>query len=126
MPHLPIHRQSHTNLNILNTSKTKEQIIYFRKTKGRETLPLHMHVLRWNVLTTSSSLGVTVLRQLTWSSNSSQRAQQRLFLSRNQKQSQLPQKLLVNFYRSTIENVLTNCGMPAEQLPNTLCLSCVF
>lgn len=52
-------------------------------------------------------------KQLTWTANNShlvKKAQQRLFFLRKLTQVQLPQKLLLNFYRSTIESILTNCA----------------
>ncbi|XP_062849614.1 uncharacterized protein LOC134311895 [Trichomycterus rosablanca] len=52
-----------------------------------------------------------VYGQLTWTVNTShliKKAQQRLFFLRKLKKAKLPQKLLVNFYRSTIESILTS------------------
>ena len=52
-------------------------------------------------------------KQLTWTTNTSllvKQAQQRLFFPRKLKQAKLPQKLLLNFYRSTVETILTNCA----------------
>lgn len=57
-------------------------------------------------------LGVNISNNLTWTSNTSnlvKKAQQRLFFLRKLRQARLPQKLLVNFYRSTIESTLTSC-----------------
>ncbi len=57
-------------------------------------------------------LGIHMTEDLTWSLNTCslvKRAQQRLFFQRKLKQAGLPPKLLVSFYRSTIESVLCQC-----------------
>ncbi|XP_059843356.1 uncharacterized protein LOC132403735 [Hypanus sabinus] len=61
--------------------------------------------------TTNTSLTWTTNTSLTWTTNTSMlvnKAQQRLFFLRKLKQAKLPQKLLLNFYRSTTEIILTN------------------
>ncbi len=77
-----------------------------------ENSPLHIQGESAEMMGSLKFLGVTISKQLTWSANTSllvKRAQQRLFFLRELKQAELPQKLLVNFYRNTIESILTNC-----------------
>lgn len=81
-------------------------VIDFRRTGH---LPLHIHGEAVESVERLKSLGVTLSNRLTWTSNTSslvKKAQQRLFFLGKLKQEQLPQKLLLNFYRMTI---LTNC-----------------
>ncbi|KAI4899819.1 hypothetical protein NFI96_005030 [Prochilodus magdalenae] len=68
----------------LNVSKTKELIIDFRKGERTHT-PLN--------------IGGTLV----------ERAQQRLHFLRRLRRVNLPQQLLCNFYRSTVESILTSC-----------------
>ena len=97
---------------VLNTSKTKELIVYFRRTKKEVHLPLHIHREAVESVEDLRFLGVNISNKLTWTSNTSnlvKKAQQRLFFLRKLRQARLPQKLLVNFYRSTIESTVTSC-----------------
>ncbi|KAI4878453.1 hypothetical protein NFI96_000505 [Prochilodus magdalenae] len=97
---------------VLNTSKTKEIVVDFRRTKKSDHLPLHISGAEVERVEKVKFLGVHITNHLTWSSNTSclcMRAQQRLYFLRKLKQAQLPQKLLVNFYRSTIESILSHC-----------------
>ncbi|KAI4885125.1 hypothetical protein NFI96_011804 [Prochilodus magdalenae] len=57
-------------------------------------------------------LGVHISEDLTWSLNSStmvKKAQQRLYFLRSLKKAHLCPRILVDFYRCTIESILTNC-----------------
>ncbi|KAI4891004.1 hypothetical protein NFI96_004964 [Prochilodus magdalenae] len=97
---------------VLNTSKTKEIVVDFRRTKKSDHLPLHISGAEVERVEKVKFLGVHITNHLTWSSNTSylcMRAQQRLYFLRKLKQAQLPQKLLLNFYRSTIESILSHC-----------------
>ncbi|KAF7658302.1 hypothetical protein LDENG_00014450, partial [Lucifuga dentata] len=96
---------------LLNTSKTKEVIIDFRRTRV-DHAPLHIN---GDVVETVSSfrfLGVHLSGELTWSVNTKAvmaKAQQRLHFLRVLRKNKLDQRLLVTFYRSTIESVITYC-----------------
>ncbi|KAI4896218.1 hypothetical protein NFI96_025832, partial [Prochilodus magdalenae] len=97
---------------VLNTSKTKEIVVDFRRTKKSDHLPLHISGAEVERVEKVKFLGVHITNHLTRSSNTSylcMRAQQRLYFLRKLKQAQLPQKLLVNFYHSTIESILSHC-----------------
>ncbi|KAF7665153.1 hypothetical protein LDENG_00151510, partial [Lucifuga dentata] len=96
---------------LLNTSKTKEVIVDFRRTRV-DHAPLYIN---GDVVETVSSfrfLGVHLSGELTWSVNTKAvmaKAQQRLHFLRVLRKNKLDQRLLVTFYRSTIESVITYC-----------------
>ena len=97
---------------VLNTSKAKELIIDFRRTKGRDYLPLYIHGNEVECVNDLKFLGVTLSRQLTWSSNTShlvQKTQQRLFFLRKLKR--VSSHRTVNFHRSTIKSITKTCTM---------------
>src|SRR4029434_1515864 len=57
-------------------------------------------------------LGVHISEDLSWTLNTStlvKKAHQRLFFLRRWKKANLSPQILVNFYRCTIESILTNC-----------------
>src|SRR4029434_7482942 len=57
-------------------------------------------------------LGVHISEDLSWTLNTStlvKKAHQRLFFLRRLKAAHLSPQILVNFYRCTIESILTNC-----------------
>uniref|UniRef100_A0A669BZP0 Reverse transcriptase domain-containing protein n=1 Tax=Oreochromis niloticus TaxID=8128 RepID=A0A669BZP0_ORENI len=96
----------------LNTAKTKEMVIDFRRTKQSEHSTLYIDGEEVERVESFKFLGVHISADLTWSTNISHqvgKAQQRLYFLRKLRQVQLPQRLLVNFYRSTIESLLTYC-----------------
>lgn len=90
------------NLN-LNTKKTKEIIIGFRITKKTHHTGLSIEEER---VDSFKFLGVHISEDLSWSLNTShliKKAQQRLFVLRTLRHNRLPQDLLKNVYRCTIE-----------------------
>ncbi|KAI4901016.1 hypothetical protein NFI96_010353 [Prochilodus magdalenae] len=85
----------------LNVSKTKELIIGFRR--GERT---HKQVSSFKFL------GLYLVEDLTWTLNTShivRKAQQYLHFLRRLRRVNPPQQLLCNFYRSTMESILTSC-----------------
>ena len=102
---------SHNNLD-LNTAKTKEIILDFRKSK-RTVLPtLSIRGEEVERVESFKFLGVHISADLTWSVHTShqvKKAHQRLYFLRKLKQAHLPRPLLVNFYRASIESILTYC-----------------
>ncbi|KAI3377374.1 hypothetical protein L3Q82_008562, partial [Scortum barcoo] len=84
-----------TNNLLLNTGKTKELI--------------GMTVERVNSF---KFLGVHISEDLTWTTGCSKlvkKAHQRLFFLRTLRKNHLSSDILVNFYRCTIESILTSC-----------------
>lgn len=96
---------------LLNTSKTKELIIDFRRKKA-EIQPLFINGDCVERVASFCFLGVNIEENLSWSVNTSEllkKAQQRLYLLRILRMNNITQRLLVSFYRTTIESVLTYC-----------------
>ena len=63
-------------------------------------------------VTSFKFLGVHIPKDLPWTLNSSiliKKAHQRLFILKRLKKAHLSPQILVNFYRCTIESILTNC-----------------
>ena len=95
----------------LNTSKTKELVIDYRR-KSTDIPPL---VISGDCVERASNfrfLGVHLDEDLTWSTNTSaivKKAHQRLHFLRVLRNNKLPQELLVSFYRCSIESILTYC-----------------
>ncbi len=101
---------SENNL-VLNTRKTKELIVDFRKCKA-DPLPIIINGDYVERVRSFKFLGIYLSNSLSWSTNTTaavKKAQQRLHFLRVLKKKRLCQKLLVAFYRSAIESVLTYC-----------------
>jgi len=91
----------------LNTGKTKEIIVYFRKSKRCTHAPIHINGTEVERVSSFSFLGV-----LSWTLNTStlvKKTHQRLFFLRRLKKIHMSPQILVNSYRCTIEGILTNC-----------------
>ena len=98
---------------LLNTSKTKEMVIDFRKQKG-EPAPLSINGDCVQRVSSFKFLGIHLAEDLSWTTNTSavvKKARQRLHFLRILRSNHLEEKLLVAFYRSTIESVLMYCIM---------------
>jgi hypothetical protein len=97
--------------NILpNVNKTKELIVDFRKQQRVHPL-IHIDGTAVEKVESFKFLGVRITEELKWSTTDSvvKKAQQRLFnLGRLMKFGLAP-KILTNFYRCTIESILTGC-----------------
>ena len=92
----------------LNTIKTKEVIMDFRRHRA-DPAPLHINGDCVERVSTFKFLGTHISEDISWSANTSavvKKAQQRLHFLRVLKRNKLEEKLLVTFYRSTIESVL--------------------
>ncbi|KAI4872906.1 hypothetical protein NFI96_001928 [Prochilodus magdalenae] len=97
---------------VLNTQKTKEVIVDFRKSRNQAHTPIHISGAEVECVSNFKFLGVHISEDLTWSLNSStmvKKAQQRLYFLRSLKKAHLCPRILVDFYRCTIESILTNC-----------------
>ncbi|KAI4892187.1 hypothetical protein NFI96_026690 [Prochilodus magdalenae] len=78
---------------VLNTQKTKEVIVDFRKSRNQAHTPIHISGAEVECVSNFKFLG----------------AQQRLYSLRSLKKAHLCPRILVDFYRCTIESILTNC-----------------
>ncbi|XP_062843794.1 alpha-tectorin-like [Trichomycterus rosablanca] len=104
----------------LNTSKTKEIVIDFRRTNEIDHLPLHINGEEVEMVESLKFLGVYMSDQLTWTVNTShliKKAQQRLFFLRKLKKAKLPH--FYPFGLGDIENPRVDDGgsstIPLEQ-----------
>ncbi|MCJ8732086.1 hypothetical protein PDJAM_G00206930 [Pangasius djambal] len=97
---------------LLNTSKTKELIVDFRKEKSVPLDPIHINGMAVERVSSFKFLGTHISENLSWSTNTSsliKKAHQRLFFLRTLKKNHLSADILSNFYRCAIESILTNC-----------------
>lgn len=93
----------------LNIKKTKELIIDFRKKQTVHT-PLHINGEIVERVSSFKFLGTHISEDLSWTTNitaSVKKAQQRMFFLRMLRKINLSGRLLVSFYRCSIESVLT-------------------
>ncbi|XP_068116810.1 baculoviral IAP repeat-containing protein 1e-like [Hyperolius riggenbachi] len=93
---------------VLNTAKTVEMVIDFRK---HASIPPPIYIEGNEVARVSSVrlLGTTISDDLTWRANTTatqRKAQQRLFFLRQLKKFGMAHELLRSFYSATIESVL--------------------
>ncbi|KAI4902937.1 hypothetical protein NFI96_005134 [Prochilodus magdalenae] len=87
-----------------------EVIIDFRR--GEEPTLLNIGGTLVERVSSFKFLGVHFAEDLTWAINTShlvRKAQQRLHFLRRLRRVNLPQQLLCNFYRSTMQSILTSC-----------------
>ncbi|XP_064865159.1 uncharacterized protein LOC115108497 isoform X2 [Oncorhynchus nerka] len=103
-----MHTASH-GFHLIN--KTKEMIVDFRK-QQREHPPIHIDGTVVERVVSFKFLGVHITDKLNWSTHTdsiAKKAQQRLFNLRRLKKFGLSPKALTNFYRCTIESILSGC-----------------
>ncbi|KAI4896159.1 hypothetical protein NFI96_032373 [Prochilodus magdalenae] len=101
----------HDNNLTLNTQKTKEIIMDLRRSRSQAHPPVYISEAAVEQVTSFKFLGTHISSDLTWSLNSSvlvKKVQQRLYFLRSLKKFHLSPRILVNFYRCTIESILTN------------------
>ncbi|KAI3366931.1 hypothetical protein L3Q82_009573, partial [Scortum barcoo] len=89
---------------VLNTSKTKEVIVDYRRSRRTEHAPLLIHGEAVERVNNIKFLGIHITSDLTWSMNTAHLV--RLFFLRKLKRAGLSPQLLTNFYRATIESIL--------------------
>ena len=95
----------------LNVNKTKEMILDFRK-QQRELPPIHIEGTAVDKTEGFTFLGIHITDKLQWSTHTDsvvKKAQQSLFNLRRLKKFGLTPKTLTNFYRCTIESILSGC-----------------
>lgn len=96
----------------LNAKKTKELIVDYRKSKSCSHAPVLIDGTEVECVPSFKFLGVYISEDLSWTLNTStlvKKAQQHLYFLRRLKKARLSPKILVNFYRCTVESNLTNC-----------------
>uniref|UniRef100_A0A3B3D318 Reverse transcriptase domain-containing protein n=1 Tax=Oryzias melastigma TaxID=30732 RepID=A0A3B3D318_ORYME len=101
---------SENNLT-LNTKKTREVIIDFRK-HSPDPAPLHINGELVERVHTIRFLGVLISDDLSWTANITaviKKAQQRLHFLRVLRKNRLCTNLLLTFYQSSIQSLLTYC-----------------
>ncbi len=104
----------------LNTLKTVEMIVYFRRTPP--ALP-PLTIMNSTVTAVESFrfLGTTISQDLKWDNHIDsivRKAQQRLYFLHQLRKFNLPQELLKQFYSAIIESVLCTSITGSAQLPN--------
>uniref|UniRef100_A0AAZ1X703 Reverse transcriptase domain-containing protein n=1 Tax=Oreochromis aureus TaxID=47969 RepID=A0AAZ1X703_OREAU len=95
----------------LNTKKTKELIVDFRR-HNTDLAPLYINGECVERVHTFRFLGVLISAEISWTDNISavvKKAQQRLHFLRVLRKYKLDSNLLLTFYRSSIESLLTYC-----------------
>ena len=95
----------------LNTKKTKELIVDYRKSNDGKHTTIRNNGTAVGYVASFKFLGVHISEDLSWTLSTStliKKAHQRLFFLRRLKKVHLSPQILVNFYRCTIESILTN------------------
>ncbi|KAK3541748.1 hypothetical protein QTP86_002145, partial [Hemibagrus guttatus] len=93
---------------LLNTSKTKELIIDFRREKGRTYDPIHINGMAVERVSSFKFLETHISEDLSWTTNTSslvKKAHQCLCYLNKLKKNHLSSTILLNYYHS----ILTNC-----------------
>ncbi|KAI4888889.1 hypothetical protein NFI96_000986, partial [Prochilodus magdalenae] len=101
----------HNNNLTLNTQKKKEIIMDLRRSRSQAHPPVYISGAAVEQVTSFKFLSTHISSDLTWYLNSSvlvKKAQQRLYFLRSLKKVHLSPRILLNFYRCTIESILTN------------------
>ena len=95
----------------LNVCKTKE-IVDFRKLQRGGHDPIHIEGAAVERVSNFKFLGVYIKDDLTWSMQAGsavKTAQKRLYFLRRLKKFGMSAKTIINFYRCTIESILSGC-----------------
>ncbi|KAI4892451.1 hypothetical protein NFI96_008743, partial [Prochilodus magdalenae] len=100
----------HNNNLTLNTQNTKKIIMDLRRSRSQAHPPVYISGAAVEQVTSFKFLSTHISSDLTWSLNSVlvKKAQQRLYFLLSLKKVHLSPRILVNFYRCTIESILTN------------------
>ena len=99
-----------TNDLRLNVSKTKEMIVDFRQ-KRPPLAPLTIDGTDVEQVTSFRFLGAVINNTLTWDNQCRAilgKARQRLYFVRKLKSFRVKKKILISFYRSIVESILTS------------------
>ena len=87
-------------------------IVDFRRRQVEEHAPLHINGSAVGMVSCFRFLGVNISNDLTWSAHTDKvvkAARKRLFFLRRLKKFGMDSVILTNFYRCTIESILTGC-----------------
>ena len=98
---------------VLNVSKTKEIVVDFRKSKSVPST-LIVNNSEVEIVDSFKFLGIHITSNLSWSLQARymcKKGQQRLYFLRCLKKFHMKPEILVNFYRSIIESILTGSIM---------------
>ena len=98
---------------VLNVSKTKEIVVDFRKSKSVPST-LIVNNSEVEIVDSFKFLGIHITSNLSWSLHARymcKKGQQRLYFLRCLKKFHMKPEILVNFYRSIIESILTGSIM---------------
>ncbi len=96
----------------LNVSKTKEQIVDFRKRQQRPYTPLMISGTPVERVSSFKYLGVNISEDLTWTTHIQtqvKKARHRLYHLRQLRKFRVSPAILKTFYSGAIESVLTQC-----------------
>uniref|UniRef100_A0A8C9VFB8 Reverse transcriptase domain-containing protein n=1 Tax=Scleropages formosus TaxID=113540 RepID=A0A8C9VFB8_SCLFO len=96
---------------LLNTTKTKEIIVDFRR-QEREHTPITISGSPVERVTSFKFLGVHITEDLTWTTHTNavvKKAHQRLFFLRRLRKLRMNQKILKTFYTCAVESIITGC-----------------
>ena len=96
----------------LNLSKTKELIVDYRKRQGAENALITIYGTTVERVSSLKFLGVHICEDLTWTHHTdaiTKTARQRLFFLRTLRRFNMDSRIFCNFYRCTIESILTGC-----------------
>ncbi|KAK3518346.1 hypothetical protein QTP86_018579, partial [Hemibagrus guttatus] len=103
---------------LLNTRKTKELIIDFRREKGRTYDPIHINGMAVKRVSSFKFLETHISEDLCWTTNTSslvKKAHQCLFYLNTLKKNHLSSTILLNYYHSILTNCITvwygNCSV---------------
>ena len=95
---------------VLNAVKTVEMVVDFRKNPAPLT-PITLSDSTIDIVESCRFLGIIISQDLKWELNISsitKKAQQRMFFLRQLKKFNLPKTMIVHFYTSIIESILTS------------------
>ncbi|TWW65003.1 putative RNA-directed DNA polymerase from transposon BS [Takifugu flavidus] len=97
---------------VLNTSKTKELIVDFRKARGGTQDPIHINGMAVEHVSSFKFLGTHISEDLSWTTNTSsiiKKAHQRLFFLRTLRKNQLSSAVLVILKASLMQLFFLFC-----------------
>ena len=96
----------------LNVSKTKEMIVDYRRRQEEAHAPLHINKSKVEKVSCFRFIGVNIRNDLSWSAHTDKgvKADRKcLFFLRRLKKFGMDSVILTNFYKCTIESILTCC-----------------